>query len=666
MSSLNESPIADVSPKPWPRRVAGALVVFGALALARQPRLSADERGELAKRFCFEDAPLDHFAQLRDAQRRPVHPDFAHIDGWISAVGGSVALGDFDGDGAANDVAYVDTESDRVIVAPALAGDARFEPFLLDAAELGFERRRMAPMGVLPIDLDENGRMDFVVYFWGRGPAAFLARADAAGFDAGAFVARDLVSRECVWNTNALCGADVDGDGHVDLVVGNYFPDELWVLDPNARSQARMQASMSRAYNGGRNRVLRFVSAGLDQLGAPQVNLEPVELGLAEPLENAWTLAIGACDLDGDQRPELYFANDFGPDQLLHNRSRPGALEFALIKGDRTLTAPHSTVLGADSFKGMGVDFADLDGDGEFDIHVANITTEFGLQESNFAFLSNGERRDFSAGCAPFVERSDELGLARSGWTWDVRMADFDNDGGLEVVHATGFLRGEVDRWPELHEAAMGSDLLLPRSRSWHRFSATDDLSGAARTPFFVRSSSGRYFDLGQDVGLGAVRVTRGVATADLDADGDLDLAIAGQWTSGSIHRNVCANSNAMLGLVVRFAREPQATAVRVVEGLPSAGAPVANVIGAIARVRTPDGRRLIDVLECGNGHSGANSQDLHFGLGALASDAPLQVRLEWRSRAGERCSASFDTTPGWRTVWIDPQARVVDGGGGS
>ncbi len=40
--------------------------------------------------------------------------------------------------------------------------------------------------------------------------------------------------------------------------------------------------------------------------------------------EYGWTLAIGAADLDRDGLSDLYIANDFGPDQLLWNRSTTG------------------------------------------------------------------------------------------------------------------------------------------------------------------------------------------------------------------------------------------------------------------------------------------------------------------------------------------------------
>ncbi len=146
-----------------------------------------------------------------------------------------------------------------------------------------------------------------------------------------------------------------------------------------------------------------------------------------------WTLGIGAADLDGDLLPEIYFANDFGPDRLLHNRSRPGEFRFALLEGQKTLTTPNSKVVGRDSFKGMGVDFGDLNGDGILDIFVSNIAAEFALEESHFAFLGTGETMRMLQGIAPFHDQSERLGLSRSSWGWDAKIADFDNDGAPEV-----------------------------------------------------------------------------------------------------------------------------------------------------------------------------------------------------------------------------------------
>ena len=145
---------------------------------------------------------------------------------------------------------------------------------------------------------------------------------------------------------------------------------------------------------------------------------------------------VHAADLDGDLLPELYFANDFGPDTLLHNTSTPGQLRFAPLHGRRGFTTPRSKVIGRDSFKGMGVDFADLNRDGLADIFVSNIASPFALQESHFVFVSTGDTRAMQAGRAPFVDRSDPLGLARSGWGWDIKADDFDNDGCCNVVCA--------------------------------------------------------------------------------------------------------------------------------------------------------------------------------------------------------------------------------------
>ena len=62
-------------------------------------------------------------------------------------------------------------------VAPAPGTGARYRPFTLDAAPLPYDARTTAPMGCLPGDFDADGRLDLLVYYWGRTPVLFLRRA---------------------------------------------------------------------------------------------------------------------------------------------------------------------------------------------------------------------------------------------------------------------------------------------------------------------------------------------------------------------------------------------------------------------------------------------------------------------------------------------------------
>src|SRR5271154_1933436 len=361
----------------------GAVVVVG--WFAQLPRLSPTEAAVMARRFHFERA---NFPQLRSSSRseRKVNPRLQEIRAWISTVGAGIALGDLDGDGLSNDACLVDPRTDDVIVTPVPGTGERYQPFVLNPRPLPYDSS-MAPMGCLLVDVNEDGLRDVVVYYWGRTPVAFLRRQTAQSMPLSAedFVAQELVPGGERWYTNAGLAADIDGDGHADLVFGNYFPDGSMVL---GSGPIEMQGSMSRAANGGSKPILLWKSATAGE--KPSVQFSRAS-NVDSILGNGWTLAMAACDIDGDLLPDLYIANDFGPDLMLHNVSKPGLVAFQPSRGHRGWTTPKSKVVGQDSFKGMGVDCADLNGDGLPDFMVGNITDSYALEESNLVFVSTGK-----------------------------------------------------------------------------------------------------------------------------------------------------------------------------------------------------------------------------------------------------------------------------------
>ena len=630
------------------KNLTALLLVFGLYWSARLPGVPGSEAAELSRRFTFTKVPLPEVAPGSNRTVRAVHPSLQRISAWVSSVGASIALNDLDSDGLSNDACYVDPRTDHVIVTPA-HGAARFETFTLHPAPLPYDGKTMAPMGCLPGDLTEDGLVDLVVYYWGRAPVAFLRRSGREPLSRPAYAAVELVPGGERWYANAATLADLDGDGHLDLIVGNYFPDGSRILDASAAGIEPMPHSMSRAANGGRNRMLLFRHA---TSGAhPTIRFEDVPTGLPEHLSHGWTLALGAFDIDGDLLPDLYVANDFGPDLLLHNRSTPGQLRFVPLYGRKTLTVPNSKVLGRDSFKGMGVDFGDLNGDGRLDIYVSNIAAEYALEESHFAFVSAGDPHRVREGVAPFTDRSEPLGLSRSGWGWDARMADFDNDGVPEVVQATGFLKGSVNRWPELHELAMGNDELLADPRAWPRFQPGDDLSGRQHNPFFVRTSNGRYADIAPAIGLGDPQVTRGIAVADVDGDGRLDFAVGNQWSESYLYVSRAAGVGRFLELHLLLPPGGEAwNETRTHPGHPI-GERIRAAIGATATVRLPDGRTLVGQVDGGSGHSGKRSHEIHFGLGRVAADTRVQVDVGWRDGHGRVRRVTLSLSPGRHTV---------------
>lgn len=698
------------------------LILFGTI---QQQQLSPGERSELASRFRFSRVQLPEPSGKVLARQRNTNPSLSKQAAWISATGAAVALADVDADGLPNDLIWIDPRVGEIFVLPVPGTGERYQKFALNTGSLKIDDT-MAPMGAFAGDFNEDGRLDIVAYYWGRTPIMFIAgtgsnrvsgrgssevpgkgsnqvpgkgssevtgkvpvkgssevsfegsgKLSDSSFTAHEIVQTDGAGNPPIWNTSCGLASDLDGDGHLDLLFANYYQDGAPVLDSRSHQAVALQDSIARASNGGEKHVLLFRSAVQDT-----ARFEECHNIFAPEVNHGWTLAAGACDLDRDGLPEIYFANDTGPDRLLHNRSTAGNLKFAGLHGESGFNTPSSFVLGEDSFKGMGMDFNDFNDDGVPDIYVSNIACPFGLEESHFLWLSTGSVAKMANGIAPYRQASEEVGLSRSGWSWDCRLADFDNDGKLEAVQGTGFLKGNTNRWPELQALGTANSNLLSNASNWPCFRLGDDVSGHEPNFFFARAKSGRMYDIAAELGVDDRSPSRGIAIGDVDADGDLDFVVANQWEPSYFYRNDVTNQNSsiVLSLLRKQSASTSAPSAVLLQDCSSnsdgdrsarprllaSASSNSPAIGARVTAVLPDGTRHVAYVDGGTGHSGKRAHGVHYGVPKVDRSALVDVQIDWITQSGEKASSALRVPLGWHQIELVsptvPKASSVPG----
>jgi enediyne biosynthesis protein E4 len=636
--------------------------VVGVLAgFSRLPDPPPGEAARLAARFRFAWQPLPPAPKPAGGVVFPVNRTCAHMQFYFYQIGASAALGDLDGDGLPNDLCSTDVRAKTAMVSPVPGTGERYAPFVLDFGKL-VDRTTVHPTVCRIADLNEDGLADIFVAFYGRPPLLLLRRAPAdlpphAPLSLASFAPVELVPglTERWWTATATF-ADLDGDGHQDIVIGNYYPDGAELTDPNSNVPFPMNEDFSRARNGGKNRI--FLHAGGASGASPAALYKDAGDVFPNRGAYAWTLAVGAADLDHDGLSDLYIANDFGPDQLLWNRSRPGKVAFRELAGETGFFRPTSMVIGHDSFKGMSIDFGDINGDGVFDMSVSNIASPFALQESHFLWTSTGHLDRMAAGIAPWVDRSDDAGVAHSAWAWDTRFEDFDNDGVLELVQATGLVKGKANRWPDLAQVGAGNDAFIKYQTVWPKFLVGSDVDGSFPNPFWVLGSKGRYDDLSTALFPGLTPATRGIAVADVDGDGYPEMVYANFWEDSDYIKNQ-TTGNRFLGLhlLLPVAGTADSSALKVHDGHPAwrEGTPA---IGAFVEADVPGARPQIRQVDGGNGHSGQRSPEVLFGLGRT-NPGVIPVKITWRDLHGALHHDALALSPGYHTIVLAAQGAT-------
>jgi enediyne biosynthesis protein E4 len=351
---------------------------------------------------------------------------------------------------------------------------------------------------------------------------------------------------------------DLDGDGHKDIyVVRGAYPYGLNVL-----------------------------YMGLDGGGFTDVSQAA---GVVNK-KNGIAPSIGDYDLDGD--PDIFIAN-WGPDTLYRNDSKPGRPAFDDVSEVSGIVAVGR------SWSGV---FSDFNGDANPDLFVARGGP--GTDDTCRLYINHG---------GTLVDETERSGLAGvSGM--GALSCDFDLDGDMDIF-VTSFDGPDRlfinDGTGHFTDKTPGSGITSSKSVGAAAGDMDGDLlpdiavAGFARPVHLYKNlGGGRFADVGKSCGIGRQKKNEGVALADLDGDGDLDLYVANYDGHNALYRNGLNPKRYLRVRPVRFGRE----AVGAHIGLYRSG-------------------RLIATSECQSG-SGFCTQVPAEALFALPDDGPYDLRV--------------------------------------
>ncbi|MBL9175084.1 MAG: VCBS repeat-containing protein [Verrucomicrobiales bacterium] len=556
-----------------------------------------------------------------------------YLTNQIYLNGSGVALGDVDGDGRA-DVFLAAPEGRSALFLN--GGSWKFT----DATRPGFPDGfpGVDATGAVLADLDGDADLDLIVNTIGQGTWIWWNQG------------RGVFGRGPILNPGragmSLALADADGDGDLDLYVANYRANSLRD-DPAAKFTMRTEDGRTRvvAYNGRSTSepdlIGRFylTPVGVKENGEPDALFLNEGAGKFTPVSwtggafldasgrpltaepHDWGLSVMFRDVTGDGRPDLYVANDFeSPDRFWINETPAGGP--VRFKAARPEALRHTAAFS------MGVDAADVNRDGVDDFLVLDMLSRDhrernvqvdGLPATPFDPGTLRETLQFSAntlflgrGDGTFAEIARFAGLAASEWSWSPVFLDVDLDGfedllisnghELEMMDADAGQRAERMKT----QRRLSTRELLDLRKLFRRFDTPDAAFRNRGNLSFSDETTAWGFD--------TRNVTHGMALADLDGDGDLDV----------VQNNLNAPP-----LLLRN----EATAPRIAIRLRGTGGNSAG-IGARIRVRGGPVPEQSQVMISGGRYLGGDEAVRTFAAGDAAN---LEVEVAWASGRSTR-----------------------------
>jgi Na+-translocating ferredoxin:NAD+ oxidoreductase RnfD subunit len=539
-------------------------------------------------------------------------PRIQHIAKWILSVGDSVSIGDYDQDGLADVFLTLPLKSDadRMSLYRNL-GNFKFERVPLPAVA---ERAREIEKFGLPtnanwIDVDNDGDLDlFITYAFGS-PVLLKNLLKETGKPSFTDITKPS-GLEHFTNSISAVFLDINRDGRPDLFIANVLPPNLpgyetptplnlfHLPQPAYEGDRRMfhfmHHSWNLADNGGENEIWIQNAEGKFE------RQDSVKWGLPE---TGWSLAVSSADFNRDGWPDIYVANDFGPDDLYLNEE---GRHFRNFKGT------FFGSIGRDTYKGMNVSIGDLDRNDHWQVYVSNVHHDLQAEGSLLWDTWVDAGGNFHA-----EDRATQKGvLNERRFGWGATIADLDNDGWPDIAQANGMVDDSRDKkWDECPDYWYVNEKIARSPPEIHAYAdAWGDIRGMCIHPkegnrIYWNRGTGhipQFTDLSEEVGWEEKTTSRGIASADLDNDGRMDLIVTHLFQGPTFYRNVWKGSSDSPSWI-EFQLEG--------DGLLCGTSAVGTEIRLLPSEPSPEPpqRRLL------TNATGLNAQDdqvLHFGLG--------------------------------------------------
>jgi hypothetical protein len=505
----------------------------------------------------------------------------ADVLGMFTAGGAAAAVADYDNDGF-DDLFVTDSDAESRSHLYHNDGGLKFTDVAARAGVGGGNDGKSIVSDALWFDYDNDGFRDLLVVRFGT-PILYHNEGNGRFLDVSARSGLTTFA-----NSIAAIAFDYDTDGRLDLLLGHYFPPVNLIDLPTPNV---LPHDLDNASNGGG--VALWRNAGNGRF----VDVTE-EAGFGD--HTGWTLDVGHGDFNNDALPDVYLANDYGTDRLYMNQ------------GNGRFKDVTREAIGFDTKKGMNVEVADYDNDGWLDIYTTNIHDEY-MKECAMLWHNNGD--------GTFTDLSKETGTCDTLWGWGAKFADFDNDGWLDLFVTNGLRSAGPDNYiPVLVKMITKPGVDFSDVRNWPPI-GNMTWSGYQRKKLHRGLGAHAFKEMAAEAGVDNDRDGRGLAIADFDGDGRLDIYQTNANQPAVFYRGVAPKPGNWVQLALT-------------------GATLRDAIGARVTL-TAQGKTQLREVDGGNGYAGQSTLRLHFGLGAATRIDEIAIR--WPDGAIEKTTAPIN-----------------------